>query len=162
MLSEFEYANLKKEVDYFSSIYFIDNKEFNGDFIFSDALNRYIKYKEKVDFLKNEKIICSVIKSISKRATLDFKFKNINYNTTQIKDDYPSDIIIDEIIAKNITNYILYTIYSTLTESEQALFDFLSDNDVSKNKACKLLGINTIDYDRFISKLRKILQKFCY
>ena len=88
--------------------------------------------------------------------------KNINYNNFQLNEKYISGINIDDIIIKNLTHDILTTIYSTLTESEQALFDLLSDINISKSKACKLLGINTIDYDNFINKLRKILKKFCY
>lgn len=159
--TQFEYENILKEVNYYCDIYFLKDKSFNFDFIFTDAIDRYINYKAKVDFLINEKVICATIKSICRRAVLNYMYKNnINYNNVKIDDKY---ISYDETEYKMFFNRIkeLFSIiFSSLTEKEQALFELLSDKEISKNEACKLLKIDKSFYDNFINKLKKIINKF--
>ena len=44
ILSEIEYNDIAKEVDFYCDYYGITAKKYNSDFIFTVALNRYIEY----------------------------------------------------------------------------------------------------------------------
>jgi len=160
-LSEFEYNDIKREVAYYCDFYDIKCKDYNSDFIFSNALLAYIDYKKRVDYLVNEKVICAVIKTITQRTVLNYIFKrNTNYDTLQVNDNYVQSKDIQEIIVKEKLTEVLNTIFSSLNEKEQALFELLSDRLISKNEACKFLNINKEFYENFINKLKKIVLKY--
>lgn len=167
-LTIFEYNNLQKEVNYYSDICYLKDKSFHCDFIFSIVLDKYIKYKQKVDYITNEKIICAVQRSICKKSVLDYMYKkNINYNTCKINEEFLSlksfvfygDDEIEYQLNLDDIGKKLSTIFSSLTEDEQALFELLSDKKISKNEACNFLNITKECYDNFIYKLKKIINK---
>lgn len=159
-LTEFEYNNIITEVSFYCDIYLIKDKEFNSDFILSDAIDRYIKCKENADYLINESVICATIKTICIRSVLNYIYKNnINYNTQKIKDNDTSDDVVDQLLKEEICKKIMI-IFDSLSEKEQALFELLSDKEITKNEACKILNIDKDFYIAFINKIKKIIKNF--
>lgn len=160
-LSEFEYNNIKIEVEYYCKYYDIKNKDFNLDFIFTSVLFAYTEYKDKVDYINNDKVICAVIKTITKRTICKYIFgKNVNYDTKNITENYSNYEDGFKIYNKKYISKILNTIFSSLNEKEQALFELLSQNYITKHEACKLLKIDKSFYDNFIDKLKRIINKY--
>lgn len=159
-ITKFEYDNIKIEINYYCDVYFVKDKDFNSDFILSDAIDRYIAYKQKADYLTNENVICATIKTICKRSILNYIYKNnINYDTKKLDEntkytDPDKQLLIKEICEK------LEIIYSSLTDKEQALYELLSEKEVSIKDACKLLNINKDFYINFINKMKKIIKNF--
>ena len=136
------------------------NISYNSDFIFSIVLDDYIQYKNTVDYLNNHKIICAVIKTITKRAVIKYIFKNVNYDNKIIDENYTNKKDTFEIIGLKHLKYILDTLYTSLSEKEQLLFELLSSKDLKKKEACKLLNVSKEFYSDFIEKIKKIILKF--
>lgn len=159
-LTEFEYKNIITEVNFYCDYYLIKDKDFNSDFILSDVIDRYIKCKEKADYLNNEKIICATIKTICIRSVLNYIYKNnVNYNTWKLKENIASDDIVDQLLIQDIYKKIIL-IYDSLSEKEKTLYELLSEKEVSIKDACKLLNINKDFYINFINKMKKIIKNF--
>lgn len=159
-LTEFEYKNIITEVNFYCDYYLIKDKDFNSDFILSDAIDRYIKCKEKADYLNNEKVICGTIKTICMRSVLNYIYRNnVNYDTWKLNEKSTSDNFIDQLLIQEICEKIM-TIYDSLSEKEQALFELLSDKEITKNEACKILNIDKDFYIAFINKMKKIIKIF--
>lgn len=159
-ITEFEYKNIRTEVNYYCKYYGVKNISYNSDFIFSIVLDNYIEYKNTVDYLNNDKIICAVIKTITKRAVIKYISKNVNYDNKIIDEKYTNKKDTFEVIGLKHLKYILDTLYSSLSEKEQLLFELLSSKDLSKKEACKLLNVSKKFYSDFIEKLKKIILKF--
>lgn len=159
-ITKFEYDNIKIEINYYCDVYFVKDKDFNSDFIFSDAINRYINCKENANYLINEKVICATIKTICKRSVLNYIYKNnVNYNTVKIDENYVGYDLENQVLIKKLYKK-LDIIFSSLSEKEQALFELLSDKDVTKSEACRMLNIDKEFYVNFIEKLKRIVSKF--
>ena len=156
-IDKFEYDNLIIETKYFCKFYYIGNVDYHSDFILSDAIDKYVSYKNRVNYINNEKIKCSIIKNICKTSVLKY-IKNNFYDTKSINENelVYSD---EDFIKKKKIIEIINMIFESLNDVEKIIFEMLEEGK-KKKEIINILNIDSSIFKSFIEKLKSILDRY--
>jgi len=180
-----EYDTIVKYVNYYIKKYNYIlanfNNEYHKDIIFTQSLNKFLKYK--IDIKTNKEII-KYISLLVRSVVINFIKDNKNAFNNEIQTlENPLNIesVFDDEIDKlnpcskylsqndtNIDEFIfndsLSFIYSNLNPEETKLLDYLNDNPdsykYSISKICRDLSITRRNYDTYIHKIQELCKLY--
>ena len=156
-IDKFEYDNIIVETKYFCKFYYIDNIDYHSDFIVSDAIDKYVSYKNRVNYINNEKIKCSIIKNICKTSVLKYIKNNIyKLKSTDENELFYND---EDLLKKKKIIDVINMIFESLNDTEKVIFEMLEEGK-KKKEIINILNIDSSIFKSFIEKLKSIVDRY--